>query len=258
MFKFKKGNSEKLEGKVLIYTSVLCPHSEKLVYPALYTSSSPLDVILFQAKQMGMPDSIAEEMTKEITNKLKEEKECNSKILYKSLSTPTSLEDIEDFSWIEGDVVEGAGLSNLSMVTSFLTSLSKSYMTLYFSQLESKVGIDESLNEILKKSNFTDSYKNYKPEQLKKKLYCLTGLLMDSIKSEHKIQQDKIISDIISFTKNSFLYDDAIKLIGIVKGSNKDKLLLSELYINKITAVYAEDYESAEKIKKNIESLEKI
>ncbi len=255
MFKFKKGNPENLEGKVLIYTSVICPHSEELIFPALYTSSSPLDVILFQTKQMGMPDSIAEELTKEITNQLKEEKNSNS--IFKTISTPTNLDDIEDFSLIDGDVIEGAKLNNLRLVTSFLTSLSNSYMTLYLSQLESKVGIEESLNEILKKSNFKESYKNYKPDQLKEKLYSLTGLLIDSVRDKHKPRQDKLIGEIISITKDSFFYKDAINLISVAKGSDKNKIALSEMYIAKIAAIHSEDYETAEKMKKNIENIEK-
>ena len=67
-FKFINGNPDDLEGKILVSSSAIDNSSEKLkmIYPAVYSSCSPVDIINFQSRNHCVSDEIKRILIREM------------------------------------------------------------------------------------------------------------------------------------------------------------------------------------------------
>jgi len=255
MLEFKKGNPEKLEGKVVVYAENLglCGEERcaKLKYPYLFATAN-------LAEQEEIKERVEELMSTELVEKLKEmgapqevldalkDPENRPKI-FPMACRQGEFDSLDEIKQMDADVIYAGKISCISMAMQCLMGIAQAYMMNYITQLEESV----KTNGVVKPT-FTDRYTNYSSDDFRKKLCELVGGLMDTINNQNYDAFNQIKANIVAFTRSSPFFPDVTNLIGIAQTGIRNKLNVMDLYVEKIVAICAEDYKKAGQLDKKI------
>ncbi len=226
----EKGNMNKLEERFLAYLFNLNNNEPR--YPVLTAFANPLDKsgIVESLNGIGAPEIIKEKI--ESTPLLP----CFSNMLL--INERNDLDNlIKEFD----DVYNAGKALNINMAKNILESTLNVYFLNYVTQLNEKMKGDLELKE----EKFTDNYRNYKKEDLRKKLYHFSGDLINSIDEKDDKKQARIVNELTHFVRNSNFLEDIVAIVDLARSDNEKRLDLINLHIEKIIAVYAEQYEKA-------------
>lgn len=253
MFEFKKGDTNNLEGKLLVYafldkTGIELPRGIEVVkYPAMYASTSPLDIFYFKGCKRNR---YMENIWQNLNNEMSSMAEKNNIKTLQIFCVPSVLETLDNIQEIDGDVLYAGRVNHLVLIPPLLTDLVSAYMINYASQLEKRIGVED-----ISSLSATGNYRDYNPEKLKRVLYDMVGRLMDAVNKRDEKEEKMVVREIRECTKGSVFFPDIVNLVGIARTHKRRKLDLISAYIDKIVAIYDENYEKAARLKKEIERM---
>lgn len=247
MYKLKKGNPEKLEGKVFAYVHNLDSSQNGPKYPAIFASTSPLDLLSYQGITPTSENQGLWKMAQEQIKSLNEKKDSCS--LSPILGVFDILDSLNDIPTIKADVLFGNEVLNIDSVLPNLTGLITAYMTNYMTQLEKKSNSATSQVQI----NFKDSFKNYDGEGLESNLYKLSGELLDSLYQKDGKREKETIAKIKLFAEGASFYPSMLNLIGMAQTMHPKKLDIISSYISLAKAIHNQDFEKAALVKKKLD-----
>lgn len=288
LIELSRGQLGKLRGKVLVFTELEGPEPR---YPAVSSADDPLD--LMDEDNLGdVPDSIrklqefykkhregpvsidelmgvlnemfeqgGEELPPEVIKSLRDistrVRENQGMMIIPSMlwCNPYPMDSPKEAETFDGDVVYAGKISKMEKATARLMAGLLVYMDFYHAQLDSQfeqLGAT-SAGEI----EFDDYYRNYSPKELRDKLYSMMGELIDAVMKGDQDEEKKIISELKIFTARSPFITDVINLIGLAQTRGQKSIKIIEMIVDKIVAVYDEDYEKASHLKQAIEKIVK-
>lgn len=228
LFEFKKGNPEKLEGKVLVYAEnlALCgePDCIKTKYPAVIA-------------ELYLPKNLSKKLLKKIRSG-----EVLSAISYDAVD----LSKLE-LETIKSDVLDGGKISCLGHAKSLLKNLARAYMISYFSQFE-----EQRINKIRKFDFQKSAYLIYDANTLRTILFRIFNSLTELLKRKKINRFDNTIRKLKEFSTGAPFYPDIEDAINFLDTDIPDKPNLIKHYIEKICAIHEEKYELASQHSKKI------
>ncbi len=254
MFELEKGNPERLEGKVLVYTKKIirscCDSHQHL---GIYSTTDLVDFMKFTGAEPYLESAYKKEfkyLRVKIKELEKEQKNPSFKIM-PTFSRILGFKKLDDIREVKGDRISWSIVPDIHMAIPILYKLGELYMVGYFLQVESKIG---PLKQEIE-SDVEDTYNQYSGIQLRKRLYQISGSLLDAISSKNERLQAKARANIKKFTEGANFFNDVVNIIGIAQTEIPNKVVAIEAYIDRIVAIKDERFEEITGIDEKLSAL---
>jgi len=239
MFELKKGDAENLRGVGLTYACCFdWKEAKSTPYPAMAFGSDPLE---FYELAIGKFDASAHEILDYFSKNVRHERMC--------LAAPLSFDNEMEILGKDADIIYCGRVPRQFVVPIFMVTITD-YGTKYLSQQHRKAGINIDLKEIVR-----EDHKLYSARHLREKLYALSGKLFDAVASHGSKDVETASKSIVALFSGTELEKQALDIVGVITGSHKKRIKLSEYAIEKLLAIRDERYEDATKHRDMIAAL---
>lgn len=243
LFPLERGTPNKLEGRVLIYTSVDNPHCEYCRYPCLYVGSHPFDVL--DANERA---TVGEELLKHPS--LKDTLGPEGKPILGISIRPLEIRDPQELVTREGDILHAGRFMKAESAFPTMHYLGRAYMARYVAQWEARMQASETIS-----APKTEDLTSYAPPELQLRLYALMGELMDGISQNDPSRVRRVEETLTTFGGKTNYRNELERLISFAKSTSPNNILLTQKQVDIITAIRAERYEDALRLRDEIKAL---
>ena len=250
LYRLERGDPSKLDGRALIYATVIVPPAN-LVYPSLYVGSNAFDLLdsderetfgravqSIDQKDWGMNrDKPIKDMGQDL-----EALGITSRAL--AITNPHELR-----RW-KGDIIN-TGRFDKYLVETALTHMGIVYMAKYASQWKERMSTMQGASG----ERTIEDLSLLEPEQLQRRLYSLTGELLEGVSGQDGAKVTRIKDVLVDFGNRANCRRELEGLIELAIGEHPSKLILTQKQAEMITAVRAENYEQAARLRDEIKAL---
>ena len=250
LYRLERGDPSKLDGRALIYATVIVPPAN-LVYPALYVGSSLLDVLDSNERKnfeeiIRTTATFKDEINRDRPIKaLGDERELLTFVV-RSLFTKDKKELVKH----EGDIIN-IGRSYPELAEIAMDGIARAYMATYAVQWKDRMSAMQGAPG----ERTIEDLSCYEPEQLQRRLYSLTGELLDGVSRQDNAKVKRIKDALVDFGNRANCRRELEGLIELAIGEHPHKLILTQKQAEMITAIKAERYEQAAQLRDEIKAL---
>ncbi len=216
MFDFKKGNSDNLEGRVIIYLNTDTDSFHAFRAEIKFEKSEGPKVFApIILKGSAIIEPTMYDLEVHLSN-------------YQMLDEKQPLEDNCDVIYLGKVHAE-----NPQSIALALHSGINIYACFYADQQLFKKLIKEN-KDFAPESESVPDYRTQSPEKVRNFLYSQLGLLKDAISSREDLKEKAVSRVLTDYMKSSPFTQDIDEIIGLARFSDSSSLRLIELYVEKI------------------------
>jgi len=253
MIELLKGNVDNLQGNVIVFSRLEANEEEKIV--AFYMSTNPLDFL----ERFALPREALEEMERQTETLQKKFEQVKSEMnapfaeakILKTYCAPMDIENEADLYLGEEDVLYMGKYSSLGLCLSAAQVGVQCYLLRHEDNLIRQHHLEEKLEE--KKPTYKDVDKDSLEQHLLRE-YVVP--LIDSYTYRRQEDAKNLTRDLIRFSSRAPFASDVLALLKTITGNReKPDMDLVEVYLKKIAAINKEDYETAARVRDQINSM---
>lgn len=248
LFSLERGDPEKLEGRVLLYSSVVNPHCDNCRYPCIYAGSNPFDVIEPEDRD-AVRGFLEQQQDHPFHQAVSSE---GSKPEGMAIRKLIILDPREVFVR-EGDIINAGSFYKPIHASNVIFALMEAYAVKYLSQWEERMASGGAKGP--EPPNNLENLASYKPAELKQRLFALAGQLAHNIVRDDKNEIDSIKRTLAEFGNKASSRREISTLVSYLEGPNQNQPLLAQKQIEMIAAIRSEDYELAARCRDEIKAL---